>query len=140
MTQAIGLTVFLLATLGLAQAQIGHPLTYRVASGAIIGMSIVIATTFLWLWRVRLTPLALGMAFSWAGGALVMVWWWKIADKTGTPTALDAAALLLAVATYTTGAILHFAVITRSFDLPRATPIVLPVVAYILSATVACIG
>jgi hypothetical protein len=70
-------------------------------------MAALIAATFLWLWWVRATPLALGMALSWSGVALV--------------AATDSALPLPALPLLTAGAILHFAVMRRSMNLPRAT-------------------
>jgi hypothetical protein len=70
-------------------------------------MAALIAATFLWLWWVRATPLALGMALSWSGVALV--------------AAADPVLPLPALPLLTSGAILHFAVMRRSMNLPPAT-------------------
>ncbi len=133
MIQGFSLTFLILAGLIFTAEKIGYQATYQVASGAIVVMSSVIATTFFWLWRIRTTPLALGMSFSWAGGALVLSWWWRLAADAGSAAISESIALLLFVAIYTTGAALHFSVIARSFDLPRMTPVALPFTAYVLS-------
>ena len=86
-------------------------LAYGVQSLLAVG----IAATFLWLWQVRATPLALGMAFAWAGLALLMAWLWAVqsgAVPDGLPLVPLACLLCLG-----TGAVLHFAVIQSSFAL-----------------------
>lgn len=92
---------------------------YQVGYGSVAVMGLAIAATFLWLWWVKATPLALGMALSWAGSAAVMGWWWSF-DVLNFPNAMLENRFLLAfVALYTTGAIMHFHVIQQSMALPR---------------------
>ncbi len=77
-------------------------------------MAAMIAATFLWLWRRRATPLALGMAFSWCGTATILTWFW-IDRMVGRPQWMaDTAIVLVCLAFYVTGAVHHFAVIRRS--------------------------
>jgi hypothetical protein len=78
-------------------------------------MSLMISATFLWLWGERATPLALGMSFSWLGTGLFAGGFWVV-DLLGLPVGLrseDTALVVLAVCIV--GALLHFAVIHRSF-------------------------
>ncbi|EKE43686.1 hypothetical protein OCGS_2418 [Oceaniovalibus guishaninsula JLT2003] len=98
----------------LGDAVMGYGATYSVAFGAFSMMALAIGATFFWLWRARSTPLALGMAFSWAGSACVMGWWW-IYTLTGEPPAMRTNTLLFVfLALSLTGALMHFAVIRRS--------------------------
>ena len=99
----------------------GWSATYAVAYGAVVLMAAMIAATFLWLWAARTTPLALGMAFSWAGTASVLGWWWLF-RAAGRPAAMEEhGALFACVALTLVGAGLHFHVIERSMGLRRGT-------------------
>jgi hypothetical protein len=104
--------------------QIGHhvqtkPAMQDLAHGATALMALIIASTFLWLWARRATPLALGMALSWAGAGLMLGWWWAY-GLLGRPEAMAASPVFLNfLALYVVGAVLHFMVIARSFDLPE---------------------
>lgn len=119
MKHAGGLFVAVLAALLLSDAAFGYGATYRIGYGAIVAMGLMIAATFLWLWAARATPLALGMAFSWAGTAAIMGWWWVHA-LAGRPEAMRESALLFPfVALHMVGAVLHFDVMLRSMRLPR---------------------
>ena len=118
---------------------LGWPMAYAVAYGAVVLMAAMIAATFLWLWVKRATPLALGMAFSWAGTASVLGWWW-VWRTAGQPEAMDQnAALFGFVALYLVGATLHFHVIERSMDLRPGTFAVPVVGAVLLSTLVALV-
>jgi hypothetical protein len=107
MRQALWLLAAATAALALMTAAHGPAATAAAGYGAVAAMAALIAATFLWLWWVRATPLALGMALSWSGVALVAA--------TGTALPLPALPFL------TAGAILHFAVMRRSMNLPPAT-------------------
>lgn len=109
MKQAIGLLALVLAALGLIRAALGGEVALALATGAMALMALMIAGTFLWLWVVRATPLALGMAFSWLGWGLFAGWGWF----NGTAHADGAALAVLAFCFV--GAVLHFSVIHRSF-------------------------
>ena len=116
----------------------GWSATYAVAYGAVVLMAAMIAATFLWLWVKRATPLALGMAFSWAGTASVLGWWW-IWRATGQPDAMSQNAALFAfVALYLVGATLHFHVIERSMDL-RPGSFAVPVIGAIALSALAAL-
>lgn len=136
MKQAFTLFTLVMAGLLLARRQIGYDATYQIACGAIILMSVLIAGTFLWLWRARATPLALGMVFSWAGSASVLSWWWGVAALGQAAPMGDHPILLLFVALYTSGAVLHFFVIQRSLHLPEFSAVALPSLAFAISAGV----
>lgn len=110
----------------------GFWIVYQIAYGAFVLMAAMIAATFLWLWRRRATPLALGMGISWAGGAWVMGWWW-IFHILGRPVGMTEHPMLFAgLAMNLTGAALHFSVIGASFSWPRtgwAVPVALAALA-----------
>lgn len=117
MKQAFMLLVVLIALFVLGERAWGYRAVVEVAYGAITLMAGMIAATFLWLFVVRATPLALGMAYSWAGAGAVMGWWWFF-NLSGQPDWLRASPVLFAfLPLYFVGAVLHFAVIHRSFGL-----------------------
>ncbi len=117
MKQAFVLLIFLTGIFALGERLWGYRAVVEVAYGAITLMAGMIAATFLWLFMVRATPLALGMAYSWAGAAFVMGWWW-LYNLAGQPPWLAESPVLFAfLPFYFVGAVLHFAVIHRSFGL-----------------------
>ena len=85
-----------------------------VAGGALSIMAALIAGTFLWLWQVRATPLALGMGFSWSGLAILLGPWMALNH------APHGVIPLVALSCLCTGAALHFATIQASFGLRGA--------------------
>ncbi len=117
MKQAFTLLMALVALFQAGYELFGYAAVYEVAYGAITLMALMIAATFLWLFVVRATPLALGMAYSWAGAGAVMGWWWVV-QLSGRPDWLSMSPVLFAfLPFYFVGAVLHFAVIHRSFGL-----------------------
>ncbi|PZX17748.1 hypothetical protein LX81_01476 [Palleronia aestuarii] len=119
MKHAMGLFAGVLIAVFAGYGISGYADTYLLSYGAIAIMSSLIAGTFLWLWRMRATPLALGMAFSWTGSAFVIGWWW-IYTLLGRPIGmLEHPVLFVFVSFYIAGAIMHLAVIQRSFNLPQ---------------------
>ena len=119
MKQAFALIALVMVALLLAYRLLGYETTYQIAYGAITIMGLLIAGTFVWLWAMRATPLALGMVFSWSGGALVMAWWW-VHQLLGRPeTMRESPVLFVFLAFYIAGAILHFVVIQGTLHLPR---------------------
>lgn len=116
MKQGIWLFAGLLAGFWGLQAAAGFDVAARLAYSGLTGLAATIAATFLWLWRERATPLALGMAFSWAGAASVTGWWSWARGLDNADWMRGHPALFLCLALYMTGAILHFAVIGRSLD------------------------
>lgn len=133
MMQAVSLVAVIAAALALSYATLGYHPTYQIAYGALALMAAMISLTFLWLWARRATPLALGMSFSWAGTASVLGWWW-VYNLFGAPESMvESQVLFLFLSLYFAGAILHFAVIQRSFGrLPALFP--LPVVAAVIAS------
>lgn len=115
MKQAI---LLIIATIGALEAGfliLGFDAVADVVYGAIALMAAAIAATFLWLWFERTTPLAIGMAVSWLGIALMSGWWW-VYNLAGAPDWADQHPLLFGVlAMPIVGSVLHFAVIQRSF-------------------------
>lgn len=111
--------VFLAATTGafmLSFAVLGYRTTYLIGYGALSMMSVLISLTFVWLWMRRATPLAMGMAFSWAGTASVMGWWWLFNTFQAPDWMKESQYLFPFLSIYFLGAIMHFEVIARSFS------------------------
>jgi len=119
MKRAIGFFVCMVLIFELGAIILGYSSAYKLGYGAISIMGMIIAATFLWLWWVRATPLALGMAFSWAGSGTVMGWWWSY-NILGSPEAMhDNKALFVFLSLYIVGAVMHFKVIQQALSLPR---------------------
>lgn len=138
MKQALSLLILITALLQLGARTWDHVTMLTVGYGAISIMAIMISATFLWLWQVRATPLALGMSFSWAGSSLIMGAWW-VAQITGAVHfGVEAEMMVIFLAFLATGAVLHFSVIQASFDLHGLT-FLIPVGAAVLVA-VASLG
>jgi hypothetical protein len=112
MRQALWLLGVAAVAVVVAVAMHGAGRTAATGFAAVAAMAALIAATFLWLWWVRATPLALGMALSWSGVALVA------ADLAG---GAGAVVPLIALPFLGVGAALHFAVMRRSMGLPRRT-------------------
>lgn len=108
----------MILTMALAgMGTIGYGAMILVGYGAVAVMALLISATFLWLWHLRATPLALGMSLSWAGSGLTIGWWWLM-QITGNPAwGAHAAVVFLFLSLLMSGAILHFAVIQGSFGL-----------------------
>lgn len=119
MTDAARLLAIAVAAMLLVYAWLGYEATYAITYGAFALMAAMVSLTFMWLWRVRATPLAGGMAFSWAGAASVIGWWWAYNYLSRPAVMHENAALFLCLATYFVGAFMHFAVIGRSLGLNR---------------------
>lgn len=97
----------------------GYWQVYQIAYGAIVLMAAMIAATFLWLWSKRATPLALGMVFSWTGGAGAMGWWWIYNLVDRPPWMADSPVFFVVLSIYMTGAAMHFTTIGASLGWPR---------------------
>lgn len=120
----------------LAHAALGYHVAYEISYGAFTLMAAMVSLTFLWLWMQRATPLAVGMAFSWAGAACVMGWWWVFNVMERPLPMADNVILLLLLSVYYVGAMLHFAVIGRSLGLARGLWGVPVALALVISGTV----
>lgn len=115
MKQALALVSLVFGALIVGWALAGNGAVLLVVYGALALMALMIAATFLWLYLERATPLALGMAYSWAGAGLFAGWWW-IYNLAGQPAwAYQPVGAFLVLALTLVGAVLHFAVIHRSF-------------------------
>jgi len=115
MKQAVLLLAMVLLTLEAGKHIAGHDPVVETVYGAIAMMSLMISATFLWLWSERATPLALGMSFSWLGAGLFAGGSW-IAGLMELPVGMRSEDMALGVlAVCIVGALLHFAVIHRSF-------------------------
>lgn len=117
MKQVMTLYGVVLAAAGMAVAALGLEQALLLAYGAISLMALKISATFLWLWQVRATPLALGMSLSWAGSGLTIGWWWAMQIAQSPVWGMEAAMLFLFLSLLIAGAVLHFSVIQGSFGL-----------------------
>lgn len=118
-----------------SHAAYGYWPVYKVSYGAFAIMAAIISGTFFWLWARRSTPLALGMAFGWAGASSVMAWWW-LYNHLGQPDVLNENRVLFVfLAIYFVGAIMHLELIGRSFSQPRMAALA-PIVAVLTSLVV----
>lgn len=115
MKQAIGLTALTIVALEAAFFVLGFDAVANVVFGVIALMALMIAGTFMWLWFERTTPLAIGMVISWLGIAWMASWWWVL-NLIGAPDmVLSHPGIFGVLAFPIVGAVLHFAVIQRSF-------------------------
>lgn len=89
----------------------GYAAMYELTFGTFAIMAITIGITFLWLYRTRSTPLALGMALSWAGSAGLIGWWYVLALFDRPEGMIDNSLLFVFLAMHMTGALMHFRVI-----------------------------
>ena len=113
----------------------GYETSYRIGYGAFALMAAMISLTFLWLWARRATPLAMGMSFGWAGAASVMGWWWSFNVLHQPEWMTHNPVLLMFLAVYYVGAMMHFQVIGRSFG-HRERAFLLPVIASLVVSSV----
>ena len=126
MKQALWLVAAATALVLGASFGLGVARTAAMGFGALGAMAALIAATFLWLWWVRATPLALGMVLSWAGMAAMS------GGLAGSAGWVGLAALPPMAA----GVTLHFGVMRRSMGLgPFAVAV--PVAAAVLGAAAA---
>ncbi|RVT85262.1 hypothetical protein DXV76_05690 [Rhodobacteraceae bacterium CCMM004] len=116
----------LLVALGVAAAALG-PAAVPALLALVAAAAWAIAASFLWLWSMRTTPLALGMAVSWSGVAGLAIWARRL------PLPADGALAPLA-AVCLTGAVLHLSVIARSLRAARAWPVAPVFLAAVLAA------
>lgn len=107
--------LFVLAWVALEtlNAVFGFDAAYDMGYAMVASMALLISVTFLWLWRERATPLAAGMAFSWLGCAGVVGYWWVFSQLGRPPSpGLEREVLLLFVAFYLGGGVMHLRVIS----------------------------
>lgn len=137
MTKPIVLLISIAAAFAGAETLLGYSLVYRVGYGAFAILAVVISATFFWLWAKRSTPLALGMAFGWAGAASVIAWWW-LRNLLDRPEWMqESSVLFIFLSVYLVGAIMHLDVIGRSFSLSRIATYAPVVGAFLLSLVIA---
>jgi hypothetical protein len=115
MKQALFLLVLILALLESGRRTAGDAAMMAIAYGAMAQIALLMATTFLWLWFERTTPLALGMAWSWLAAALFAGWWWGLNLSGQALPVVHPQAITIMQAIGLVGALLHFSVIHRSF-------------------------
>lgn len=115
MKQAVILILLTILALEAGFRLFGYATVANIAYGAIALMAVMIAATFLWLWFERTTPLAIGMVVSWFGMACLAAWWW-VYNLLGSPDwGHQNPGVFGILALPIVGAVLHFAVIQRSF-------------------------
>ena len=132
---ALALWVIFYVTAGILDIWVAATIGFA----AMAAIAVVNCVTFLWLWYVRATPLALGMALSWAGQAAVSIWW-LTEGMPGAPTWLDKGPLIfLCISIYMVGGLLHIVVIQNSAGSPRMAAI-WPVLAVVAVGTGVLIG
>ncbi len=137
MTKPIFLGATIAAVFVIADLLWGYTVVFRIGHGLFVILALVISGTFLWLWVRRSTPLALGMAFGWAGAASITAWWW-VRNLLDRPDWMrESPVLLLCLSLYLVGAILHLEVIGRSFSLSRVTTFAPVYAAIVLSVMIA---
>ena len=94
----------------------GFELAYDIGYSALSLTALVISITFLWLWRVRATPMALGMALSWAGCFGLVGFWWVFSQIGRRPVGLPERDLLFFfISLYLAGGILHIRMISAAY-------------------------
>lgn len=139
MRQALLFAVALWAVLYVTAGLLDLWMAATIGFAAMTAIAAANCVTFLWLWYVRATPLALGMALSWAGQAAVSIWW--LAE--GMPGArgwLDKGPFIfLFISIYMVGGLLHIVVIQNSAGSSRIGAI-WPVLAAVAVGAGAYIG
>lgn len=135
MKQAFVLLAIIALAFAVATLRFGYDATYQIGYGALTLMAALISVTFLGLWVARTTPLALGMAFSWAGAASVLGWWWVYNLLNRPEPMADSGVLFGFLSLYYVGAILHFAVMQRSLGWGHGA-FAAPVAAVVLSTLI----
>ena len=116
MSRSILLLLGIYVSLSSIDRTLGFDAAYDLGYGAISLVAIVISVTFAWLWRVRATPMALGMALSWAGCHGLLGYWWVYNQIGRLPKGAFEHDLLFAfISLYFAGAVLHLSVISRAY-------------------------
>ncbi|WP_157973518.1 hypothetical protein [Tropicimonas sp. IMCC34043] len=131
MRQALTIHVVVLAAMHSAFLVQGYDGAAGILYGALTIMGVMIAATFLWLWAMKMSPLALGLAFAWAGAAMVAGWWWLFSLLDAPERMLRSEALLVLAALLMTGAVLHMQVLGGTFGF-RGRAYLAPVVAAVI--------
>ena len=119
MKQAFILSLALAAVFLAAQGLLGFRVAASLGFGLVIVTAAINALTFMWLWWARTTPLALGMTFSWAGQALLTIWFYLQLGPQLWYWNERNILLFLLLSLYLVGGGLHIAVMQRSMELPR---------------------
>jgi hypothetical protein len=139
MRQALLLALALWAVFYVTAGVLDLWLAATIGFSAMAAMTLVNCVTFLWLWYVRATPLALGMALGWGGQAGITIWW-MVEGMPGAQTWLDKGPLIfLFISIYMVGGLLHIAVIQNSTGSARMAA-VWPILAIVAVAAGVLIG
>ncbi len=116
MSRSILLILSVYMVLSTINRTLGFDAAYDLGYGAISLVAIVISVTFAWLWRVRATPMAMGMSLSWAGCHGLVGSWWVYNQLGREPQSPFEHGLLFAfISLYVAGAVLHLSVISKAY-------------------------
>ena len=139
MRQALLIALMLWAAFYVTVEVLDFRLAAAIGFAAVSLITAANCLTFLWLWYVRATPLALGMALSWAGQTALSLYW----GATRMPASalwLDQDPLIfLFLSIYIVGGGLHISVIQHSAG-SRQARLIWPVIAGIAIAAGVAIG
>lgn len=120
MRQALLIALVLWASFMLASALVDYRTAVGIGFAATTLISATNCGTFLWLWYVRATPLALGMSLSWAGQAALSVWW-LLTGMPGKTSWLERdPSVFLILSVFMVGGGLHIVVIQNSTGMARS--------------------
>ena len=116
MSRSILLVLGVYVTLTTLDRTLGYNAAHDIGYAVISLLAIVIAVVFAWLWRVRATPMAMGMALSWAGAHGFVGYWWVYDQLRRDPaTYFEHDILFVFLALYFSGAVLHLSVISKAY-------------------------
>ena len=139
MKQALLLALALWAALCVVAQILDFRLAAAIGFSATALIAAVNCVTFLWLWYVRATPLALGMALSWAGQTAISVWWFATEMPVRNTWLSQDPLIFLFLSVYMVGGLLHIAVIQNSSGSAR-TVAIWPMIAVVAVAAGIFIG
>ena len=127
MRQAFVFSALLLIVFLIIDQTLGFPLAMSIGFAATLAIAACNSITFLWLWYVRATPLALGMALNWIGQAAITLWWFTGGLHQRLDWLPQSEAIFSCLAIYLVGGAFHVTVIQRSIE-TRATRLVWPLI------------
>lgn len=123
MRQALVLAFVLWGAFYFTVEVLNFRLAVAIGFSATVLIGAVNCVTFLWLWYVRATPLALGMALSWAGQTTISIWWFVVGMPGGVSSLGHDPLIFLFLSIYLVGGLLHIAVIQNSSGSNRTAAI-----------------
>ena len=123
MKQALLLALVFWAAFYFTVEVLNFRLAMAIGFSAMALIAAVNCVTFLWLWYVRATPLALGMALSWAGQTAMSIWWFATGMPGQGSWLHQDPLIFLFLSIYMVGGLLHIAVIQNSAGSTRTAAI-----------------